>query len=323
MRGSMSDEDVNKVHELAEHEDQKTFQYMLQGKDNGRIKLGSAADNADIVQETQKKKGEREFTDLLLKQAALDALKDADKAISGMGAALTRMQENYNKTIKDIDRSDYLKDQLYRIDSLLKNGSEQDKLLYLLEQGYTQDQIDDIKADGSADTHLRGLGSDMADEYMSLRDKIERQAELFAKDKAEYDAEKIVTQAAYDKAVASGASQEELDSRLAKVNELDDQFEEVKNLYGKAVLDFKKEHEDFDTVLGEFVGNNEKYKDFENLADGYLEKDRMQNSKRITSIKEPFTNAATGELITVDKSLESDISNTESPPKLNTLEVDF
>ena len=322
MGNIMSDEDVNKVHELAEHEDQKTFQYMLQGKENERIKLGSAADNAELIGETPEKKRKKEFEDLLIKTAGTIALEKADEAIQGMAGSLKAMGESLNKAQKYIDRSDYLRDQMLTITALLQHGAEDAKLRYLMEQGYSQDQIDQVKADGDADVHLKALGKEMGGEYESLRELIEIEAQSYQENKTKYEADRGIADQALKKAEADGNTIE-VERRREEIETLDTDFAKLEEQYGETILGFKNNHSDFSTVFSEF--REEHLNDFEygDLARNHLDRDRVENSKRITSVKEPFTKAANGDHISIDKSLESNISSIDTPPKLNTFGVDF
>ena len=321
MRGSMSDEDVNKVHELAEHEDQKTFQYMLQGKDNGRIKLGSAADNAELIGETPEKKRKKEFEDLLIKTGGTIALKKADEAIQGMAGSLKAMGESLNKAQKYIDRSDYLRDQMLTITALLQNGTEDAKLRYLMEQGYSQDQIDQVKADGDADVHLKALGKEMGGEFESLKELIEIEAQSYQENKTQYLTDRDIAEQALKKAEAEGNT-EEAERKREEIETLDTDYAKLEAQYGETILDFQNRYSDFDTVFDEFIGSKSEYIGYEDIARSHLDNDRVQNSKLITSVKEPFTKAANGDQISIDKSLESNISSIDTPPKLNTFGVD-
>lgn len=318
----MSDEDVNKVHELAEHEDQKTFQYMLQGKDNGRIKLGSAADNAELIGETPDKKRKKEFEDLLIKTAGMIALEKADEAIQGMAGALKVMGESLNKAQKYIDRSDYLRDQMLTITALLQHGTEDAKLRYLMEQGYSQDQIDQVKADGDANVHLKALGMEMGGEFESLRELIEIEAQSYQENKTQYLTDRDIAEQELKKAESEGDT-EEVERRREEIETLDTNFAQLEDQYGETILDFQNRYSDFDMVFSEFRENHLNNFEYGDLARNHLDRDRVENSKRITSVKGPFTKAANGDQISIDKSLESNISSIDTPPKLNTFGVDF
>ncbi|MEQ9264166.1 MAG: hypothetical protein RLN81_03030 [Balneolaceae bacterium] len=318
----MSDEDVNKVHELAEHEDQKTFQYMLQGKDNGRINLGSAADNAELIGETPDKKRKKEFEDLLIKTAGMIALEKADEAIQGMAGALKAMGESLNKAQKYIDRSGYLRDQLLTITALLQNGTEDAKLRYLMEQGYSHDQIDQIKANGDADVHLKALGKEMGGEFESLRELIEIEAQSYQENKVQYQTNRSIADQALKKAEAEGNTLE-VERRREEIETLDTDFTKLEGQYGETILVYKNSHSDFDTIWGDFIEKDNDNKSYEDLAKNRLNEDLERNVGVITSIREQFNQAATGEPITNDKSLESNISSIDSMPKLNTVSVDF
>lgn len=318
----MSDEDVNKVHELAEHEDQKTFQYMLQGKDNGRINLGSAADNAELIGETPDKKRKKEFEDLLIKTAGMIALEKADEAIQGMAGALKAMGESLNKAQKYIDRSGYLRDQLLTITALLQHGTEDAKLRYLMEQGYSHDQIDQIKANGDADVHLKALGKEMGGEFESLRELIEIEAQSYQENKVQYQTNRSIADQALKKAEAEGNTLE-VERRREEIETLDTDFTKLEGQYGETILVYKNSHSDFDTIWGDFIEKDNDNKSYEDLAKNRLNEDLERNVGVITSIREQFNQAATGEPITNDKSLESNISSIDSMPKLNTVNVDF
>jgi len=287
----MSDKDVNKVHELAEHEDQKTFQYMLQGKDNGRIKLGNAADNADLIKETPEKKRKKEFEDLLIKTAGMIALEKADEAIQGMAGAIKAMGKNLDKAQKYIDRSDYLRDQMITITALLQNGTEDAKLRYLMEQGYSQDQIDQVKAGGDADTHLRNIGRGMAEEDSELRKLIEAEAKSYTENEEKYLRNRDNAETALKKAEAEGNTAE-AERRREEIETLDTDYAELQKQYGETILDFENKHSDFDEVLGEFSGSNSKYVGYENLAENHLDKANEQLSVQLLNLSKDFEKAS-------------------------------
>jgi hypothetical protein len=317
----MSDKDVNKVHELAEHEDQKTFQYMLQGKENGRIKLGSAADNADLIKETPEKKRKKEFEDLLIKTAGMIALEKADEAIQGMAGALKNMGESLNKAQKYIDRSDYLRDQMITITALLQNGTEDAKLRYLMEQGYSQDQIDQVKAGGDADTHLKNIGRGMAEEDSELRKLIEAEAKSYTENEEKYLRNRDNAETALKKAEAEGNTAE-AERRREEIETLDTDYEKLEEQYGETILDFQNRYSDFDTVRKEFVAESPDKIGYSEFTRSYLDVEKDKGAEVITSIKEPFAQAVSC-TETINKILEDEPLKITEVPKLNTIGIDF
>ncbi len=318
----MSDKDVNKVNELAEHEDQKTFQYMLQGKDNGRIKLGSAADNAELVGETPEKKRKKEFEELLISTAGKHALETADNAIQGMSSSLLAMSQNLESFRQKNERASYLGEQLTRITALLQNGTDDEKLTYLLEQGYSLEDIANIKKEGNVDDHLVALGKEMGGELLSLKELIERDSQSFLEAEAEYQRKLKEAEEALEKAEAEGAT-DEVKARRDEILNLNKEFDTLKQEYGETVLEWEKTYSNFDTIWSDFIEKDSSNRSYEDLAKNHLNEDQERNARVITSIREPFTQAATGESFTNDKSLESNISSIDSMPKLNTIGVDF
>ncbi|MEQ8470028.1 MAG: hypothetical protein RIC35_02530 [Marinoscillum sp.] len=94
----MSDEDVNKVHEDAQHKEQIAFNYTLAGKaaDVGVVAKGSAANSEAENDPNSKKNQEKKFFEDLLK-ASLNTPADVENLLGAMDKATTNAQNSFNK----------------------------------------------------------------------------------------------------------------------------------------------------------------------------------------------------------------------------------
>jgi len=268
------------------NESQQESRDKIYGGDNHQPLAGHMAETlkADTNDPNSEKAKKKRTDDLLLKLAAEDAIKEADKALEQARQGLSDLKQLVDTTKDNIDRADYLKNEIIRAQNLVRNGSAQEKNNFLLEHGITQNQINTMSPE-ARDLALLNVQGDMIEEYGVLKQKIEHNFDKFAIEKTKIETNIENAEQALEVARDKGAAPEEIQQRQEALNQLKTDLQDLKENFGQTMVGYYEEHgAEFDTKLQEFLLENKHRQDV--LENNRIAQVHFDDAQKISGAEE-------------------------------------